>query len=272
MVVVTGSVPPGYRSVVGQLRLGPTGAIGPVKLRLNSALIPRYATYRDAGGNTLLAGRETLTKLDPQGDTLWHTVAPSRYAGRQWNGAAIAEDRQGNYVVVGNSRLPISGSLTADNVHMARFRPGGQVVNDTMLYRPGHTYGRSVSLAATGDLVVSGYVLNGTIGGADLFQYSFRGFRPLASRPAGPLAVGGLRPYPNPAGPGAEVRAALPVGTGPGELRLLDGLGRTVWRQVLPARPPAEAAVPLAGRPPGLYVLRLTAADGRAWTGKLVRE
>lgn len=268
IAAILGSVPPGYTSVVGQLQIGPTGVIGPVRLRRNNSNTIRYATYRDPAGNTLLAGRETLTKLDPQGDTLWHTVVPSRYAGRQWDGAAVTQDPQGNYVVVGNSRLVISGSLTAENVHMTRFRPTGQVVNDTMLYRPGQTYGRSVSLAANGELVVSGYTLNGTIGGADLFMYSFRGFRPLAARPAAAV-VGSLRLYPNPAGAGADVRVALPTGTARGQLTLHDGLGRQVWRQVAGA---GEAVVPAAGLPPGLYVLRLTTADGRVWAGKLVRE
>ena len=255
------------------LQLGPTGAVGTYRFRPTTGLVLVKATYRDPAGNTLLAGRETLTKYSPQGDTLWHTAVPSRYAGRQWEGAAIAQDRQGNYVVVGNSRLVISGSLTAENVHMTRFRPSGQLVSDTMLYRPGQTFARSVSLAATGDLVVSGYTANGIIGGADLFQYSFRGYRPLAARPVAALAAEGLRPYPNPAGAGAaEVRVALPAGVWAAELRLLDGLGRTVWRRALPAGAADETTVPVTGQPPGLYVLRLTAADGRAWTGKLVRE
>ena len=216
------------------------------------------------------AGRETLTKLNAQGDTLWNTVVPSRSPGRQWRGAAIAQDRQGNYVVLGNSRYTIGGSLVAENIHLARFRPSGQLVNDTMLYRPGQTYGRSLHLAANGALVASGYGNNGPNGGADLFLLQFRGFRPLASRAEAAVAAG-VAVYPNPAAGPEAVRLALPERPGPYALVVLDALGRSVAR---PAVPPGSrtVAVPVAGLPPGLYVLRLTGPNGQSWTTKLVRE
>lgn len=255
------------------LRTGPTGIVTSFRSRplALSELIFNLAIYNDPAGNTLVAGRETLTKYSPQGDTLWHTVVPSRYAGRKWQGAAIGQDAQGNYVVVGNSRLTISGTVIAENVHMARFRPTGQLVNDTMLYRPGQTYGRSVALAASGELVVSGYTLNGIVGGADLFMYQFNGFRPLASRSAA-MGRGRLQAYPNPAGAGVPVQVQLPAGAGRGELALFDALGHRLRQQLLPDGSPAEARLSTAGLPPGLYVLRLVTPNGLVWTGKVTCE
>ena len=197
-------------------------------------------------------------------------MVPSRYPGRKWDANVVTQDAQGNYVVAGTSRFNIGGTLNAINVHLARFRPNGQVVNDTMLYRPGETYAAGLLLAPNGQLVVTGQGDNGPHGGIDLFAIQFRGFRPLATR-AAEAAAAGLAVYPNPSAGAEAVRVALPAAAGRGELALFDGLGRAVRR--LPLPPAArEAALPLAGLPPGLYVLRLQAANGQSWTSKLVRE
>ncbi|RTQ49171.1 T9SS type A sorting domain-containing protein [Hymenobacter gummosus] len=89
---------------------------------------------------------------------------------------------------------------------------------------------------------------------------------------AGASVAGPLRVYPNPAA-GPTARVVLPAGLGRGTtLTLLDALGRTLHRQALPAAPGAAASVPLTGLPAGLYALQLTAADGRRWTGRLLRQ
>ena len=196
-------------------------------------------------------------------------MVPGRYPGRKWDANAVAQDAQGNYVVAGTSRFNVGGRVNAINRHLARFRPTGQVVNDTMLYRPGETYAAGLLLAPGGQFVVSGYATNGPHGGNDLFALQFRGFRPLATRAA--AAAAGLVVYPNPSGGVEAVRVSLPAATGRGELALFDALDRTVRQQPVP--PAArEAALALAGLLPGPYVLRLSAANGQSWTSKLVRE
>ena len=269
-LAITGSSPPRYSVAIGMIDVGASGIVTRFRTALNPNIEYVFATFRAADGSTVLAGRETLTKLNAAGDTLWHTVVPSRYPGRQWDGNAVTQDAQGNYVVAGTSRFVVGGSLVAINVHLARFRPDGRVVNDTMLYRPGQTYAAGLLLAPNGQLVVTGQASNGPRGGIDLFAFQFRGFRPLASRAAEAVAAG-LAVYPNPSAGAEAVRVALPAAAGRGELALFDALGRAVRRQPLP--PAArEAALDVAGLPPGLYVLRLSAASGQSWTSKLVRE
>ncbi|GAA4363092.1 hypothetical protein GCM10023185_31550 [Hymenobacter saemangeumensis] len=71
--------------------------------------------------------------------------------------------------------------------------------------------------------------------------------------------------YPNPT-------QGLVTVEGPGFARaaLLDALGRTVWEQ--PAAQAGQRHLSLAGLSPGLYVLRLTLADGSTATRRLLLE
>ncbi len=267
---IPGYIAPGYTPVVAQLRLSTSGAVGSIRFAPNPAAATHFLNVlQETSGSMILTGRSTLTKLNAQGDTLWTTSVPPAF-GRQWDGAAITQDRQGNYIVLGNSYFRVGGPVLSENIHLARFRPNGQLVNDTMLYRPSQTYGRSLHLAANGELVVSGYSNNGSNGGADLFMLQFRGFRPLANRAAA-ATVAGFAVYPNPAAGSEAVRLTLPERPGPRTLVVFDGLGRAVRQQVLPATA-REALLPVAGLPPGLYLLRLSATDGQTWTTKLLRE
>ena len=162
--------------------------------------------------------------------------------------------------------------MYADNVHLIRFgRQNGQVVNDTMLYRPGQTYAASVLRAATGQLVIGGSFNNGPSGGADLYLAAWSAYRPLASRTGtGPLA-GGLQVFPNPAG-AAGATVALPEGVRVGGmLAVFDALGRACAR--LPVAAGAAAVpLPLAALPPGLYLLRYDGRDGQRLNARLLRE
>ena len=53
-------------------------------------------------------------------------------------------------------------------------------------------------------------------------------------------------------------------------LTVTDALGRVVWRSEKTAA--AETTLDLSRCAPGLYLLRLTGADGRSVARKLVRE
>jgi hypothetical protein len=91
----------------------------------------------------------------------------------------------------------------------------------------------------------------------------------LASTPAA-AALAGLAVYPNPAHGTATVRLPTGLAAGPVTLTLLDALGRSVRQQVLGSNA-AEATVPLAGLPAGVYVLRAQGAAGTA-THRVVVE
>jgi hypothetical protein len=91
----------------------------------------------------------------------------------------------------------------------------------------------------------------------------------LASTPAA-AALAGLAVYPNPAYGTATVRLPTGLAAGPVALTLLDALGRSVRQQVLGSNA-AEATVPLAGLPAGVYVLRAQGAAGTA-TRRVVVE
>ena len=267
LAVIAGIDPITHLLGVGRLKLDAAGNVR--SFRTSHQSIGSYGIFaasRDAAGNILIAGRQRLTKLNPQGDTLWHTYAPFQF-GLGWDGIAVQEDMQSNYVLLGKS-----SSVFNDQVHLARFRAAtGQLVNDTTLGRSSPTHARSLLRAANGEMVVSGYAENGPHGSDDLFLFQYRGFRPLA-RHAEAATSSGFRVYPNPAGAGVErVTVALPALTGAGWLTVFDVLGRVVGQQPVPAAA-REVAMPVSELPAGLYVLRLVAANGCAWTTKLQRE
>ncbi|HEX8329846.1 MAG TPA: T9SS type A sorting domain-containing protein [Hymenobacter sp.] len=90
----------------------------------------------------------------------------------------------------------------------------------------------------------------------------------LPTRAAQAAALATL--HPNPAAESATLTLTRPAGPGQ-TLRLADALGRTVWRTSVSAGQTA-VAVPLAGRPTGLYLLHLTGTEGTAATWKLHHE
>jgi hypothetical protein len=245
--------------------------------------LTRYRTHSDtrqnsfpvllvsSDGNVLMGRRQMLTKLTPTGDTLWHTVVPPRLS-RSWDAASICEDAQGNYVVAGNSSFNIGSSLYADNIHLTRFHPRtGQVVNDTMLYRPGQTYASTVLRTASGNLVIGGWYNGGTYGGSDAFLTEWTAFRPLAARTGAAVLRAGLQAYPNPAGAGGATVWLPEASRNGGTLTVFDGLGRQCAQLAVKAAI-TETALSVAALPPGFYLLRYDASDGSHYATRLLRE
>lgn len=268
LAIVSGANPAISRAGIGPLKLGPTGNVLSYRTRPQTLPydISPYTASRDAAGNILVAGRSRLTKFSPQGDTLWHTDVPQPSPNVTWDGTAVVQDRQGNYVALCNRYVPGLSGI----VQMVRFRPTGQFVGDTVLSRP-YSFGKSLLLAANGDFVVSGYVEFGPRGGNDLFMLQFRGFRPLASRAAAP-GVSALGLYPNPVEAGANATTlSVPETARTGTLFILDALGRVVRQQVV-GQAQGAPSVSVAGLPPGWYLFRFCAANGQTWAGKLQRE
>jgi len=228
---------------------------------------PQALTTSD--GNVIVGRRQMLTKLTPTGDTLWHTLVPRRL-NRDWDAASLCEDAQGNYVVAGNSHFTVGGSLSADNIHLIRFRARtGQVVNDTMLYRPGQTYASTLLRTGTGNLLIGGWYNGGIYGGSDAILAEWGAFRLLASRPQTELTS--LRAFPNPAdAAGATVQLPAASRRG-GTLTVTDPLGRTVAQQAVAAGT-AAVTLDLATLPPGLYLLRFEGGDGTRATTRLLRR
>lgn len=214
--------------------------------------------------------RQTVTKLTFTGDTVWHTVVPPRYPNRQWDANSLAQDSQGNIVVLATSTESV---LQDTQMHLTRLRPSGQLLQDTMLYRAPNNYGRSLLLAPGNELVIDGYTSSGQYGNSDLFLVKFSPFRTVLAARAGSLPLaGGLACYPNPSAGSATVRAVLPAPAGAGaQLGLYDALGRAC-AEVPVGAGASEVAVPVAGLPPGLYLLRLRLPDGRTYSTKLLRE
>ncbi|MBF9219690.1 hypothetical protein [Hymenobacter ruricola] len=75
--------------------------------------IPTSSVTQD--GNILMGRRQNITKITPVGDTLWRTVAPSRYANRSWDARAIVEDAQGGLLLVGDSQYQNGGAGGSSN-------------------------------------------------------------------------------------------------------------------------------------------------------------
>lgn len=273
LVSVDGTLNGNTGGARGHLLISSTGTITGFRRRDGYYNIDNAAVFcNTADGNIISARRQNLTKLTPTGDTLWHTVAPQAYPLRLWDARGVVEDSQGNLLVAAHSRFSAGGNGGAVDVHMVRFSRNGRLLNDTLLYRGGsQNWVGSGLLAPNGrDLVFSGYTSAGRGGSSDLFMALYRGFRPLgtatAAAPPAPLAF-----YPNPVSAAwGPVTVLLPGPTG-GTLTLYDGVGRRVRQQAVD-RGLAHAPLDCAGLPPGLYVLRYLAANGRAYTGRLQRE
>ena len=257
------------------------GAVASAKRNPNPSYpldnFPVFKTLRD--GNIVVGRRQKLYKISTApataGDTLWRTVAPPVISGREWDARDMVEDQNGDILLVGDSYFsPPGNPPTSRQIHLVRFSGSGVLQRDTILRRAGDNFVRSAILGPTGrDLIFSGYATAGIIGGEDIFMARYTGLRPLATAPG--AASSSLRPrltlYPNPAGGGAPVQAGLPDRRG-GTLLVLDALGRQVARQAVGAGA-GTASVPVAGLPPGVYVLRYApAGGGPPATARLLRE
>ncbi|RTQ47588.1 T9SS type A sorting domain-containing protein [Hymenobacter gummosus] len=236
-------------------------------------VLPRfeYSAFRvlQAGNRVLVAGAQEMALLDAQADTVWVRRYPPSQANRGWTARGVVQDALGDYVVLADA---LGGPRSDTHFQLLRFTGQGQLRSDTLLFRPaGSAYAQTLLLAPGGDYFISGYALNGPLGGSDLVAAQFRRFKPLPVRAAQPLA-GALQLYPNPASGPATAHAVLPAGLGRGAtLMVLDALGRVV-QPPAPVVAPGEAPLPVADLPAGVYVVRLRAADGRTWTGRLLRQ
>ncbi|GAB3827372.1 hypothetical protein GCM10028821_11020 [Hymenobacter jeollabukensis] len=236
-------------------------------------LLPRFqypVTHVATLNNEIVvSGSQEMAKLTPQGDTVWTRRFARSRPGWAWVARAVQPDALGDYAVLAEAG---GGSPYSYQFQLLRIdSQRGQVRNDTLLLRPtGNTYPKSLLLAPNGDYFISGYTPVGPSGGPDLIAAQFRRFKPLPTRAAQRLAEV-LQVYPNPAG-GAAVQVRLPDGLGRGaNLVIIDARGQTARRQAVPAGQQL-LVLPVAALSAGLYVVRLQAADGRVWGGRLVRE
>ena len=271
LLSVKGALPSQQRGLYGTLQLDDAGNLGRLRLRQITQASQSLSfpfSLLDRQGNTVVATRQTLTKLNPVGDTLFSVSPPPgpTPVGSTWDAAALIEDAQGNYVVLGNTTNTVA---FGNDFHLTRFRPNGQLVKDTLLYQRIRRTARSLVLAPSGALVLTGFTETGPFGGRDLVALQFRGFRPLANRGSA-AAAGNLDLYPNPAA-GAEARLLLPAGPGGGSVAVYDALGRVVARQAVRGAATAPVALAVAGLPPGLYLVHYQDANGRTATARLLR-
>jgi len=268
LVSIMGSgVGPNYHTMPCTWAISLSGVPGRFRVRVDNRITSRPITTRTTNGDIIMASRQIVTRLTAIGDTLWSTVVPPRIPGRIWDARGVVEDSRGDINILAQSTFMSNDT----QLHLLRLNGAGRVLNDTLLYRAPENFGSSLLLAANDELVLSGYVTSAPVtGGQVLFMAQFRGFGPLATR-AGGIAAVPLVAYPNPVGAGVgAVRVSLPPHPA-ATLAVLDGLGRCLRQQPLRATA-TEAEVPVQDLAPGLYFLRLTAADGRAWHGKLLRE
>ncbi len=137
-------------------------------------------------------------------------------------------------------------------------------------------YTGGIALDAAGNLYLGGGLEGSATFGNDVLMGTPRttatGFRAgdviLAKLPnAAPLAarfpsvLTPLALYPSPAHHAATLRLSAPAAT-PETLRIVDGLGRTVWTQTLPVAA-LETALDLTTLTPGLYLVRVGTATAR---------
>ena len=263
---------------------GTRGAIGTVVLDANGLELRRQVggrppfyppsiTLPDRNGGVVAASAQQLTKLTAQGDTVWHTVAPQAYQYRTWDAKGLVQEASGGYAVLGESRYQQpGGGANTSALHLVRFSATGQLLADSLLYRPQDTFGGSLLLSATGEYVFSGYTSSGPLGGSDLLMAQVRRVGPLAVRGRSLLAAEPLGVHPNPATGTEAGRLPRPAGlVGTATVRVLDAVGREAWRGPLPGGA-AEVELPTAQLRPGLYVVQLTAPDGRRWAGRWLRQ
>ncbi len=203
---------------------------------------------RDSQGNILAIGGN-ITKLTPQGDSIWSQSYPQFSV--LVNLARAVELPNGNYLLAGTRY-----NTHDDDLALVLVDHNGNRLRDTLLVRsPSSENVAGVALTPTGNYVVAGGTTQGTAGGGDQFFFAYRNWnRLLATHPARPNAPARLTAYPNPTTGEVTVEAA------DGHLlaanwTLYDLLGRAVQAGTWPGL--ARARLSLAGLPTGLYLLRV---------------
>ncbi|MGY3091174.1 hypothetical protein ACVWYF_004240 [Hymenobacter sp. UYAg731] len=189
----------------------------------------------------------------------------------------IAVDGNGNAIMGGfftNSAVFGATTLTSiggGDIVIATLSAAGTWTQALRAGGLGDDYATAVTIEPTG-AIISGiyaapstmfgpYFLTSSNGGA--FVARLTGL-PLATRAAAPAEIFTLAPNPAGHGPAtAQVRLSWPeAAAAPRLLLLLDGLGREVRRQLLPARA-TTATLEVQGLVPGLYLVRCGAATTR---------
>lgn len=174
----------------------------------------------------------------------------------------------------GTSLVNANSNNTAD-VFVAKLTNAGPSTGFTWAQRAGgmnNDYGQAVALSGT-SVHVAGYLappasfgslsITAPAGGQVGFVASLLDATGLAAATPRPLA--GLVLAPNPAHGTVTVQLPAIPGAAQATLTLLDALGRTVRKQLVPPRATgATAEMPLAGLAPGLYHLRVQAGEQQA--------
>jgi hypothetical protein len=201
--------------------------------------------------------------------------------------SAIVVDAAGNATVVGffgldyNATPPPSGypisfgsttlaSAGQEDLFVARLNQNGQWQQALAAGGQLNDYGIAAALAPNGDVTVGGgytgsatfaplFLSNGSSSNVTSAFVARLGGLPAAARAATPAEVFTLSP--NPAT--TQVRLTWPEASAAlRPVQVLDGLGREVRRQELPARA-QSAALDVASLAPGLYLVRCGAATAR---------
>ncbi|AMR26767.1 hypothetical protein A0257_06355 [Hymenobacter psoromatis] len=108
-------------------------------------------------------------------------------------------------------------------------------------------------------------------GEAEVEDYPVNAGQPLAAREA--LALPALTVSPNPTPDGSlRVQVSDALAGGLYDLEVLSPLGARLLAQSLRLSPTAPAALDLSALPPGLYLLRLTNAQGQSALRRVVRQ
>lgn len=212
---------------------------------------------RDARGQLIFANG-LLTRLTAQGDTLWS----KRYskAGTPIIIHAVAITADSNYVALGERNYQVQQDLV-----LLKIAPNGQVIRDTILYRPmGNEFASDILVDAQGDYVIYGWTSSGLIpvGFPDLILAKYRGWQHLLHTPS-ETATSSDQPevFPNPTTDRVTLRATHPLA---GSLSVRDVLGRVLERQAVDGT--TSATCSLAAQPPGLYLLTFSEpARTRTW-------
>jgi hypothetical protein len=209
-----------------------------------------------------------LARFDAAGS--WTQAIPAGGPGTDYTSDLVV-DAAGNATVVGSfSTGAAFGSTTLSSaggtdVFVARLSATGTWTHVASAGGPGNDNGYDIAADNSGSVLISGIYASPASFGPTTLSSPGGGF--LARLSGLPTATTAPNPAeaftlaPNPAA--SQVRLRWPAATAtPRPVVLLDGLGREVRRQLLPARV-AEATLDVAGISPGLYTLRCGAAASK---------
>jgi hypothetical protein len=211
-----------------------------------------YALQPDRTGN-LLAAAGRLTKISPEGDSLW--TRSYRLYGSAFEVMFAAQAVPGgNYLLCGTRYNGIDRDLGLVVVDQ-----NGTTLRDTLFVLPGtDEYPSGATFDSQGNYIVAGYTTEGPVGRADQFAFKLRNWNRTLPTRAASASLTAYSLYPNPA-PLNNVRVATSSGTAfLGEYQICDTTGKLVR---LGRTTPS--GIPLDDLPPGLYLIQLR--QGEHW-------